>query len=339
MVDSYLTGRVENVLGRRQTRCECLAAEQREAPFSGGARSSVATRSRKGNVQAIAPEIVESSGPVPARLCPWMENPYRLVSLWDMLPFLAYDFCRASCVIGQLYAQVKSGVYPTDSSWGMVGGELGMLERACESLGLASALAQIRRIKPIFVDGAQNVVYADLARDIMEVQTRLIDDLHARTFLVLQSEYAGYYQGTSGQFGYAVDGAFPSAAYDISESSKCYALHRSTGCVFHLMRVLEIGLSVFATKFGVPSDHTNWHNIIEGIEKAVRAMASDPNRQPDWKEQQEFYSQAASHFMVLKDAWRNYTAHKRGKYTEEEAQIIFLNVRSFMQKLATRLRE
>jgi hypothetical protein len=43
--------------------------------------------------------------------------------------------------------------------------------------------------------------------------------------------------------------------------------------------------------------------------------------------------------MFLKDAWRNYTAHARGKYTEEEAKLIIENTRAFMQKLATRLSE
>ena len=64
------------------------------------------------------------------------------------------------------------------------------------------------------------------------------------------------------------------------------------------------------------------------------------HKDPTWKAladcklQQEAYAQVASHFGVLKDAWRNYAVHKRGKYTEDEAELIFLNVRSFMQKLA-----
>jgi hypothetical protein len=106
------------------------------------------------------------------------------------------------------------------------------------------------------------------------------------------------------------------------------------------MRVLEIGLSVLAGRLGVPSDHANWHNIIEGIEKAIRVMGNDPaTRPPDWKEQQEFFSQVASHFMVIKDAWRNYTAHARGIYAEDRATLIFDNTREFMKMLATRLHE
>ena len=69
-------------------------------------------------------------------------------------------------------------------------------------------------------------------------------------------------------------------------------------------------------------------------------MGNDPSLRPaDWKDQQEFYSQAANHFMFIKEAWRNYTAHAHGKYTDEEAETILINVGGFMRKLATRLHE
>jgi len=35
----------------------------------------------------------------------------------------------------------------------------------------------------------------------------------------------------------------------------------------------------------------------------------------------------------------NYTAHARGKFTEEEASLIFDNVCAFLRKIATQLRE
>jgi len=109
--------------------------------------------------------------------------------------------------------------------------------------------------------------------------------------------------------------------------------------VFHLMRVLEIGLCALANRFGVPSDRANWNTIIERIEKALRDMPDDPNRKADWKEDQEFYSKAASHFMFVKDAWRNHAMHRRAKYTDEEAKTLLMNVRAFMAQLALKLSE
>ena len=108
------------------------------------------------------------------------------------------------------------------------------------------------------------------------------------------------------------------------------------------MRVLETGLTALGAIFGVSLAHTNWAPAIEQIESKIRDMHKDPMWKvlPDCKEQQEFYSQAASHFGILKDAWRNYTAHARGKYDEQEASDVMTGVRAFMQKLTAKgLRE
>jgi hypothetical protein len=85
--------------------------------------------------------------------------------------------------------------------------------------------------------------------------------------------------------------------------------------VFHPMRVLEVGLRVLARQFNIDSGHRNW------------------------KDDREFYSQCASYFRVVKDAWRNYTAHARGNYIDEESFDMMANVRGFMQRLAVKLRE
>jgi hypothetical protein len=108
------------------------------------------------------------------------------------------------------------------------------------------------------------------------------------------------------------------------------------------MRVLEIGLAALGAAFEVSMEHKNWDRVINEIEKKIREMGEDPKWKalPDWKDQREFYAQAASHFGVLKDAWRNYTNHARGsKYDDEEADNILRNVKMFMQKLSTRLSE
>jgi hypothetical protein len=107
------------------------------------------------------------------------------------------------------------------------------------------------------------------------------------------------------------------------------------------MRILEIGLTALGKVFGVSLLHTNWAPALEQIESKIREMHKDPvwKAMPDCKEQQEFYAQAASNFGILKDAWRNYTMHVRAKYTQEEAEQIFSNVKALMQKLSEKLKE
>jgi hypothetical protein len=160
-------------------------------------------------------------------------------------------------------------------------------------------------------------------------------------FLYVPEENAKFFPTKSEPFAFGTDVAdkFPSCIFDANSAAICLATSQSTAAAFHLMRVLEIGLRVFADRFSVPSDRQNWQNIIEGIEKAVRNIPNDPNRPADWNDQQEFFSGAAMQFMFFKDAWRNYVAHARDKCTEEEARIIFNSVCTFMQKLAMRLHE
>jgi hypothetical protein len=278
---------------------------------------------------------------LPVCLCPWLENPYRLVSLLDMLRFHADDFCYATSLIGQIYMDLQSKI-PHQASVAAVRGSIIKLKTHCEAMGLAITSRQIKRVEDLMESNHYPGTPEGMSRfgrDLAEINSRLVDELKLRHVLMVDSARVEYFEQTNPLFGPQVEANFPSAAFDTSEAGKCYALYRSTACVFHLMRVLEIGLAVLAKEFHVPSGHTNWHNIIEGVEKAIREIPNDPARPPDWKHRQEFFSQIASHFMVIKDAWRNYTAHARGKYTEDEAQTLLINVRGFMQKLATRLHE
>ena len=207
----------------------------------------------------------------------------------------------------------------------------------CDDAGFSMTKIPLQRLLRI-ADTDRGVDFETLGHLYGNALERLRDEASAISVFRISSDKVKYYDERV-PMGDSVSDSFPSTAFDAVETYRCFALNRNTACVFHLMRIMEIGLCTFADRFNVSSDHTNWHNIIESIEKAVREMANNPNRPVDWKDQQEFFSQSASHFMVMKDAWRNYTAHRRGKYTDEEAETLLINVRGFMQKLATRLHE
>jgi len=205
----------------------------------------------------------------------------------------------------------------------------------CEAVGLPMAVITLDRIINSLNDD-QNLTYTKLGEQLPILQDRIRDEMSLCSFLQIRNDRKQYYESTQPLFGDAVHDAFPSAAYDIRESGTCLSLNRSTGCVFHLMRVLEIGLTAMGAVFSVSLAHTNWAPAIEQIESKIRDMHKDPiwKALPECKDKQERYAQAASHFGILKDAWRNYTAHARGKYDESESFIIFLNVQAFVQKLA-----
>lgn len=85
--------------------------------------------------------------------------------------------------------------------------------------------------------------------------------------------------------------------------------------------------------FNLELGQTNWHPFIEQIESKIAELGKAPGKSVAQKKKHEEYSQAASSFMIFKDAWRNYTAHARGRYTEKEADSILRNVEAFMRQL------
>ncbi len=163
-------------------------------------------------------------------------------------------------------------------------------------------------------------------------------EMKTTLFFRLSPDTQSHFEVSDG-FGKEVSGAFSSADYDIKEAGNCLALGRATACVYHAMRVLEHGLCALADKFGVSFEHKSWNDVIEPIEKAIREIKRQPDKPPDWKDEEQFYSEAAAPFMHFKNAWRNHTAHKQFKYTEAEAEAIFRHVPDFMRHLSKRLKE
>jgi len=226
------------------------------------------------------------------------------------------------------------------------------VKEECDRLGLAVSaetarelIEHLRHAQELIEENEPHASYDwDWFRHQLQSLQKIIrKELQSKAFFYIPPEKVRFWITPKNPFplGKAVHDAFLSTEMDAAEAGICLAVARPTAAVFHCMRVLEIGLGALGKVFNVSLARTNWGPAIDQIESKIRDMHKDPTWKalPDCKEQQEFYAQAASHFGILKDAWRNYTAHARGMYTEERATLIFENVRAFMQTLATRLRE
>jgi hypothetical protein len=289
----------------------------------------------------------------------WQENPHRLVSLWDMLQVATDRYLEMGRAMHEWMHGLPARATPNhpinDEHYKAFVSTMTMLQLHSSQLGL-SVTEQLLGDKLRSLKGIE-LTHGITAAAIGEVYRCFLAELKSQAFFFIPKHRARFYsdlvvewsdpvaQGpeirVSPFFHATIATAFPSAIYDMREAGNCYAVSRNTACVFHLMRVLEIALGALGSVFGVSLAHTNWAPAIDEIEKKIREMHKDPiwRALPDCKEQQEFYAQAASHFAVLKDAWRNYTAHVRGRYDEDEAESILRNIRDLMQKLATRLHE
>lgn len=161
------------------------------------------------------------------------------------------------------------------------------------------------------------------------IEERICEELHASWFFHMPKMKVDCYKGACELFGQSVIDAFPSAGYDIEEAGKCLSFGRSTACVFHLMRVMELAVQEFGTKLEVNlASEKTWQKILNDINTPIKNL---PQTTREEKEIHVRYSACASHLFYVKVAWRNETMHPRAKYTEEEAQDIFNHVRIFIR--------
>ena len=289
-------------------------------------------------------------------LRPWEERRRELVDWFEMLQYSAHAFVWC----GRALKGIKCDCYIGSAA--VIGGEVGFaMAKDIDEKARAKALSSLtgveketRKIGLQITADTVNEVIEDLKKDSrrsfewLHTQVEMIEklvnkELRGKAFFYIPIERMGFWPKAKEPFafGLEVGTSFPSSTFDVNSAATCLATTHATAAVFHLMRVLEIALRVLGEQFGVSLEHTNWAPAIEQIEKKIRDIPKDAvwRSKPDYKEQQEFYAQAASHFAILKDAWRNYTMHVRGKYTQEEAELIFENVKAFMQKLSERLDE
>ena len=162
-----------------------------------------------------------------------------------------------------------------------------------------------------------------------------------KTFCVHETKI-GYFDLNLQTFGEKFSTAFPSSTYEIDEAEKCYALGRSTACVFHLMRAMEIGIRAVARSLGIADPvkgaDRNWGAILKKIKDEIdRRNGANPLLwQPHDK---DLFENVYVSLDAVRVAWRNTTMHVENKYTDDEAEHIFISVRGFIKKLVSRMDE
>ena len=259
--------------------------------------------------------------------CPWRENPYALVNWWDMERFAAAAFHDIGTNLGLLGCKLERLPHELDAV------ELGTVYRPLlEQIRALCAKIDLR-CSVICVDdflGAlrYGMTVEQMRHALAELNNSIRREMQVCLFFHMPGEQAKFYaQGDL--FGSEVSARFPSIHFDMVEAGNCYAMGRGTACVFHLMRVVEIGVQEFGTALKVSlTGQKNWQNILDEINKAIKALPSKEPKTPG-------LSQASANLYAVKLAWRNEVMHPNDKYTLEEAKDLIDVVRIFVNQLAT----
>jgi hypothetical protein len=227
---------------------------------------------------------------------------------------------------------------------------LDMLANLCVDLELKVSLAQIEELRELATSDAN---LKKLSGKLGGFWSRVRQELHSRIFWYVPSAREKYGQ-TEYPFGEEVTDRFPKQSEDVVEASRCLCFGRYTATVFHLMRVMERSVHVLAKRLKITPwsiEEKEWGKILTKINDAldaedarIQAMAAAagpriPANRPAWaqikqaKRKLAARRETAAYLHHVKDAWRNDTMHAKRTYTQEQAEEVFKNVRTFMRSL------
>jgi len=187
---------------------------------------------------------------------PWIDNPYRLVSWWDMQKFSAQAFFD----IGKFLTHVKRnaddliaidgnsrdtplGEASRDSR--VASSQIEFISNNCKAIGLTISLKAIDRLSDI--RRSNGATLGQVMDAVNHLQLTIADEVAEKVFMFLAPERAAYYDQPE-LFGASVNAKFPTIQFDIVEAGNCYAAGRGTAVVFHLMRIMETGVQTMGTK-------------------------------------------------------------------------------------------
>lgn len=213
------------------------------------------------------------------------------------------------------------------------------LKEALEvAVTLSLPFTQISIERGMNLIGTEDFNWGALKFHCETIEKRFHDEIGMRVVFCLDADKSKHF--SSDGFGADVSGKFQSAAFDIDEAGKCFALHRFTAAAFHTMRAMEIAIRAAARCLSIPDptkpSERNWGAILRVL-KAER----DARDKAGWTtaSDKDFFEDIYISLDAVRNAWRNATMHVEKEYNEEEADAVYRAVRTFMKKLASRMDE
>lgn len=264
----------------------------------------------------------------------------RLISLFDMLNFHISQFWYIAEELSLL-----ERVLPPEmtKAWNThVEAVITLTETHCKAINLGNAvMLPLYSIKSELGRFSLTVDYhTDIRPQLKALSEAIRTELGDRQFVFIPPDDAKFYEQEK-LFGEAIYDKFEKARNDIRDAGNCLAAGLPTACIFHLMRVAEIGLRHIATKVGVkltdknkpqPIEYATWDKVIVNIRSKI-SQASTLPQGPRKARKLAFFSDAAEQCSYLKDMWRNEVSHTRKRYNQPEALGVMQRVRGFMELL------
>jgi hypothetical protein len=282
---------------------------------------------RELNDHALVASDTEAQDDESFRLLPW-NGGSRLFSLRIMTEFWAPRLINAFKSIANCFRRKDE---PIEESRSKISEHLRELRAESVYLGMRSTTIYVDRM----LEAVKTASRQEIEHRLDVLNERFNDDTNDIMLFYVPHERLSFYNRTD-LFGDEFKQKFPVANAEITEAGNCLAFDRFTGCVFHLMRSLEIALRVLFSALNLPpitsAGARNWNGLL----KEIRAKLDMDKSIPEW----EFYDGAYAFLAAAKNPMRNSTMHVDVTYSDEDSvRSVWLGSEAFMRHLATRLKE
>ncbi len=256
--------------------------------------------------------------------------------------------------LGQLEAAAKKWASDSDMNEQVqerVGKLLNATVAQCAWLRLRSAWKQLHRILETVKTG--KCTSAKFSSLIGELRIRIYEDLEDRVFfsVVDTGKIDKFFKEDPKQrgclmpkpaeeiFSAEIVKEFPEAAEDLIEASACFVVSRYTASVFHLMRVVERGVTKLAQLAGHADPKSSWNNTLRYLDKV--AYKTEYKDVPDAvKPYLGLVKDTIPKMQAMEHAWRNRVMHIENKlypadpFDRPIATDVMIAVDGFMRTLA-----
>ena len=234
-----------------------------------------------------------------------------------------------------------------------------------EFLNLGFTLKYLNDIQKKIISAP--ITFNEFDREIEILSGRIDHQIEELVFGFIPKEKGHFFEAEK-LFGNTVFDNFPSAREEIKEAGNCYALNVNTACVFHLMRVVEIGAramywqmtkrkNVVIEKYkkgaakkmskSIPMELCDWNTLIKGFNIALEKLEAGKSKSIIKNQNHAYFNRLVKIFDNFRSGWRNVISHgneidsssKRTLFKEGETSDLMRDTERFMRLLAERVME
>jgi hypothetical protein len=325
---------------------DVLAGSRTTEPVGAGQHSQC---TKGAAVAAIVKRVASSRDALPVCPCLWLENPYRLVSLWDMTVVYGYVLSSLATMLAS-FGQISQYRFVKEADASYRQDDMSFAESFLESLrafvphmrslNLTHSLLYANWLIRIWETVGFNAVVRE--NMIAVLLGRLNDELRSSFFLHVPKDLVDAY--TAPLEGWEeVVARFPSSTMDVEEMNRCFALSRYAAAVFHSVNAIECGLIELGKFLEVTDPKSGWRAVTDKLE-ILAIKTKFPDLDPKFQTCRPFLEQLYATLIPLQNAWRNKISHAQGRlvvmtaeFTPEVAEEIIVATRAFMRRLATEM--